>query len=205
MRVYFMYQDAGFKKMPPLPQVWPGFEPGPLKSSLRAVYKDESPYELPHESPFDLVHIRFPVRYESAPILIINWSRFNFSGNIIFAFLFREVSFHFCFLFREMSFFLVGLKCTKSYGKSYGNLYGKFYCVEMLYFLIVERTHPICSKSYGKSYTFSNLLQLQCATTPRHFALNQTCITSVPYSLTDGLQKSCLTRRCPYCAFGFHC
>jgi hypothetical protein len=50
----------------------------------------ESPYELPYESPYDLVHIRFHVRYESAPISILNCTRFNFSGNIIFAVQFRE-------------------------------------------------------------------------------------------------------------------
>jgi hypothetical protein len=47
----------------------------------------ESAYESAYESPYDLLHIRFAVRYESVPIL--NWTRFNFPGNIISPFLFE--------------------------------------------------------------------------------------------------------------------
>jgi hypothetical protein len=50
---------------------------------LGAVYT----YDFPHESPDDLMHIRFPIRYKSAPILI--WTRLNFPGNSIFPFLCR--------------------------------------------------------------------------------------------------------------------
>jgi hypothetical protein len=54
-----------------------------LKSSVGAVYMFEFPYEFPYESanksPYDLVRIRFPTRYESAPIL--NWTRSHFPGN----------------------------------------------------------------------------------------------------------------------------
>jgi hypothetical protein len=48
-------------------------------------------YESAFELAYELARIRLPIRYESVPIL--NWIRFNFSGNI--------------------STFLCRLKCTK--------------------------------------------------------------------------------------------
>jgi hypothetical protein len=55
-------------------------------NSIGAVNTYDFVYESAYEFAYDLPPIRFPVRYYfSAPISILNWTRFNFPGNIIFA------------------------------------------------------------------------------------------------------------------------